>query len=88
MANVEAAREEIQKVITFFVTRFGSRAEVFEHLTRALGYLTEPAPAPVLPEPVEIVEPEEVPPEPEPIIEEPIVEAFIAPRPTGRRRRE
>ena len=87
MANVEAAREEIQKVITFFVTRFGSRAEVFEHLTRALGYLTEPAPAPVLPEPVEIVEPEEVP-EPEPIIVEPIVEESVAPRPTRRRRRK
>jgi hypothetical protein len=87
MANVEAAREEIHKVITFFVTRFGSRAEVFDHLTRALGYLTEPAPAPVPPEPVVIVEPEEVP-EPGPFIEEPIVEEPIAPRPTRRRRRK
>jgi hypothetical protein len=45
MPNIEAAREEIQKVVSFVVTRFGSQAEVFEHLTRALSYLNEVEPA-------------------------------------------
>jgi len=53
MANVPAARAEIQKVISFFVTRFGSQAEVFEHLTRALDNLRDdPAPRPPEPEPL------------------------------------
>jgi len=53
MANIAAARAEVQKVVSFFVTRFGSQAEVFEHLTAALGYLQDdPAPRPPEPEPL------------------------------------
>ena len=100
MANVEGAREEIQKVISFFVTRFGSRAEVFEHLTRALSYLNEPDETAAVPaEPTEV--PAAVEPEPTyevitieadsetlaPPLEEPAVVAEVAPAKGARRGR-
>jgi hypothetical protein len=44
MADVAAARAEIQKVVSFLVNRFGSEEEVFNHLTLALDHLQEPPP--------------------------------------------
>ena len=41
MADIEAARAEIQKVVAQLVNRFGHESEVFEHLSRALGHLSE-----------------------------------------------
>ena len=63
MADVKAAREEVQKVVAFLVNRFGSQEDVFRHLTLALGYLQDdPAPKPE-PEPVAEVASEEPSPE-------------------------
>lgn len=39
MANIAAAREEVQKVVSLLVNRFGHEHEVFEHLTLALNHL-------------------------------------------------
>jgi hypothetical protein len=58
MADIAAAREEIQKVVAFLVNRFGSEAEVFEHLTLALGHLREDSPKPIVEETVAVTEPE------------------------------
>lgn len=44
MANIEAARKDIQKVVAFLVSRFGSEAEVFAHLSSALAHLREEPP--------------------------------------------
>ena len=41
MADVKAAREEVQKVVAFLVNRFGNQEDVFKHLTLALGYLQD-----------------------------------------------
>jgi hypothetical protein len=83
MANVEGARAEIQKAVSFFVTRFGSQAEVFEHLTRALAYLEESSPSVVAavkaePMPAEAAATPEL--EPEPADE--VLEIIEPPEPT------
>lgn len=49
MADIEAARKEVQKVVALLVGRFGREEEVFEHLTYALGYLQESPPSAVAP---------------------------------------
>lgn len=41
MANIDAARKDIQKVVAFLVNRFGSEEEVFANLTSALTNLQE-----------------------------------------------
>lgn len=41
MADVKAAREEVQKVVAFLVNRFGSQEDVFRHLTLALANLQD-----------------------------------------------
>lgn len=54
MANIDAARAEVQKVVALLVNRFGHEHEVFEHLTLALDHLREAPPAKevAVPEPV------------------------------------
>jgi hypothetical protein len=41
MADVQAARENIQKVVAFLVNRFGYQEDVFKHLTLALDNLQD-----------------------------------------------
>lgn len=46
MANLKAARKNIQKVVAFLVTRFRPQEDVFEYLTLALENLKDdPKPA-------------------------------------------
>jgi hypothetical protein len=39
MADIKAARKEIQKVVAFLVPRMPADADVFKHLTAALAHL-------------------------------------------------
>lgn len=81
MADIAAARAEVQMVVKFLVNRFGSDEEVFNHLSLALSHLQEPLPprlvieeaVAVVPPPPEEITPaeEEVVVEFEPIEEEP-----------------
>jgi hypothetical protein len=41
MADIAAARDEIQKVVAFLVPRFGPQEDVFKHLTMALANLED-----------------------------------------------
>jgi len=41
MVDIAGARDEIQKVVAFLVSRHGSEKDVFNHLTLALDYLRE-----------------------------------------------
>jgi len=42
--RIDAAREDIQKVVSFLVNRFGREADVFAHLNSALRHLREAPP--------------------------------------------
>lgn len=78
MADIEAARKEVQRVVALVIGRFGPEAEVFEHLTLALGYLQESPPsavAPPEPEAVQEVAAVEIEPEAVAVIEPETVEA-------------
>lgn len=44
MADIVAARAEVQKVVAFLVNRFGHEADVFQHLNMALMYLRDDPP--------------------------------------------
>jgi hypothetical protein len=44
MADIAAARAEVQMVVKFLVNRFGSEEEVFGHLSLALSHLREDPP--------------------------------------------
>jgi len=61
MANIDAARAEVQKVVSLLVNRFGHEHEVFAHLTLALDHLREAAPVKeaVIEEPTVTVQAEE-----------------------------
>lgn len=102
MADIDAARAEIQWVVSRLVGRFGSEEEVFEHLTLALCHLRETPPTRTIEEAVAVTEPEaaeltataeaepsvEAEPEEVEFIEPAIVEEVASPKkPTHRRQR-
>ena len=58
MADIAAAREEIQKVVALLVSRFGHESDVFAHLTLALSHLREEPPKPIVEETVAVTAPE------------------------------
>lgn len=58
MADVAAAREDIQRVVALLVNRMGYESDVFAHLTSALAHLKD--------KPVRVVE---TPLAPEPVAE-------------------
>jgi hypothetical protein len=96
MADIDAARAEIQKAVGLLVNRFGHESDVFARLTAALSALNEPDPTPTIEETVAVsepipleetatAEPEET--EPEATVPEEIVEPAPAPKKQSRRRR-
>ena len=90
--RIDAAREDIQKVVSFLVNRFGREADVFAHLNSALRHLRE-APPPrqekaVAVEEAATAEPEEEVESIAPPLEEPVVVAeAVAPKGAHRGRR-
>ena len=56
MSDIAAAREHIQKAVSFLVNRFGSQEIVFRHLTDALAMLQDD-PLPREPTPPVVEEP-------------------------------
>lgn len=89
MADIAAAREEVQKVVAFLVNRFGFREDVFKHLTLALANLQDdpPPPEPVTGEFVEKTIVVEVPGEMESVTTVTDAEAMLAAKPRRRGRR-